>query len=161
MMIKSLLKFLTVVFLLGFAGRYVWNHNSVPKLPFFEEKLKDEAGKSHAAADWKGKYILVSYFQSWCGDCGRELPSVISLQQNIGKDKLEVVLISDEPFEKINKFKNHFKADFVFYQSEKKLKNIGINVFPTTYLLDPKGNIIASKLEGFDWNSDEIKKLMN
>jgi len=146
------------------AGGLAWNkyrnHTVIPDLPFFSQVISDESGREISGSGFKGKYILVSYFQSWCGDCARELPSIQRLSDQIGKEKLEVVLISDEDFQKINAFKDKFNSDLAFFQYKESLKKQGISVYPTTYLIDPKGKIIMSKLEGFDWASKEVLQII-
>ncbi len=152
-----------IIALFGFAlfiGIKWYRHNVVPELPFYAQDLKKEDGSLVKARSLKGKYILVSYFQSWCGDCARELPSIEKLQSDVGKEKINVVLVSDEDFVKINKFRNHFKSQLPFYQSINAFDKIGIHVFPTTYLLSPEGEILLSKLEGYDWASKDVLKLI-
>ncbi len=159
----SLNKFYKVFFVLlaiGFGINYWLKHSKVPELPFFQQKLVDLNNRPTPTEAWKNKYVLVSYFQSWCGDCARELPSIQALEDKIGADNIKVVLISDEPFSKINKFKNHFRSKLPFYQSVESFNEIGIRVFPTTYLIGPNGKLLLSKLEGFDWSSPEVLHLI-
>ena len=150
-----------VLILSAFGLNYWHKHTKVPELPFFESKFVDQNGKVFKGKEWNKTYILVSYFQSWCGDCARELPSIQKLQDKVGPDKISVVLISDEPFLKINKFKNQFSSNLPFFQSVTSFNEIGIRVFPTTYLIDPNGRLLLSKLEGYDWASPEVLKLID
>ena len=41
--------------------------------------------------------------------------------------------------------------------------SLGVHVYPTTYLLNKKGEVVLSKLEGYDWSQEKetIKKLLS
>lgn len=150
-----------IVTLAAFLAWYQYRkYTVVPTLPFFSQTLTDEFGIEKSGSQFTGKYLLVSYFQTWCGDCARELPSIQKLADEVGKEKLEVLLISDEDFQKINAFKGKFGSNLSFYRSKERLKELGIVVYPSTYLLDPKGKIKLSKLEGFDWSSNVVRQII-
>ena len=156
-------KFLTVVFVLAvlaIAGWFYKAYRTVPVLPAYENNLTDEQGKPVKIADFKGQYVLISYFQTWCGTCIQELPSISELQKIVGKDKLKVLLVSDEGMEKILHFKERHNNELDYYQSDKPLNAMSIRVFPTTYLLNKNGEVIFSKLEAYGWNSPEIVNMI-
>lgn len=134
----------------------VFSGKIAPKHPFEKSVLTDEQNKQVAIKDFKGKVIIVTYFQSWCRDCRKELPQLAALQQHFD-DKLKVLVITDEPFEISNQVKDYLKIDLLFLRSEKSLKEIGIHRFPTTYLLNKKGEIVVAKVEGIHWNTKEIQ----
>ena len=104
----------------------------------------------------RNKVTIVSYFQTWCGDCVREQPELQKLQDRFGKDSLQVIMISDEAPELIVAFRERFSSKLVYCHTPVSLKkDLGIRAFPTTYLLDKKGNIVISKVEGINWYTDE------
>jgi peroxiredoxin len=159
MITKKFLPALLIISALAIGGWLYKKYKMVPTLPAYENSFTNEQGQTVNISDYKGKYVLVSYFQTWCGDCIRELPSIEMLQNKIGPDKLKVLMVTDESTEKINHFKEKFNCTFDYYQS-KSFREQNINVFPTTYLLNKDGVVIISKLEGFDWSGDDvIKKL--
>ena len=135
----------------------VFSGKIAPKHPFEKSVLMDEQNKKVAISDFKGKVVIVTYFQSWCGDCRRELPELEALQKQF-TEQLKVLVITDEPFEISKQVKEYLKIDLPFYKSEKTLKEIGIHRFPTTYLLDKKGSVVESKVEGIHWNTKEIQE---
>jgi thiol-disulfide isomerase/thioredoxin len=143
-----------------FVLRQFLRHRIIPELPFAKTNFVDSNGEKFNPENRDQPYLVISFFQSWCGDCIRETPSIENLQKIIGPEKLEVAMVSDEPFEKIQKFKNMAKSDLDFYRSEKKLKDLNIFVYPTTYLIDKNGQIILSKLEGFDWSDKTVIDLI-
>lgn len=105
----------------------------------------------------KGKVCIVSYFQTWCGDCVKEEPQLEKLKAEIGADSLIVLLISDEPISKIKAFKSKFNSTLDFYHTSVALKrDFGVGAYPTTYLLDKNGKVKIKKVEGINWYTPEI-----
>lgn len=157
---KNIFNLVLIAAILFFAGRYLIKHHVSPSLPISKHSLSDGQGKIINVQDFKGKYVLVSYFQTWCGDCIRELPDIEQLQNRFGTEKLQVLLISDEGWEKINNFKARHNDRLPYYLSSASLDELGISVYPTTYLLDPKGEVLLSKLEKYDWSQKEVIDLI-
>lgn len=150
-----------LVALLVYIALYAYKHVLVPKMPQTSEIFQNELKNNVKVSDYKGKFVLVSYFQTWCGDCIREIPNIQSLQESVGKDKLEVLLISDEPWAKISDFKSRRQFVLPIYHSQKSMSDLGIHVFPTTYLLNNEGKLLVSKTEKYDWHNKEIVELIN
>jgi peroxiredoxin len=147
-----------IAFAIG--GWFFKSYKMVPELKTEDGELKNEPGESVQIKQFKGQYVLLSYFQTWCGDCIQELESIEALQMKVGKDKLKVLMVSDEPWKKINHFKEKHSNKLDYYQSVQSLRSQNIRVFPTTYLLDKNGTIILSKLKIFDWSGDAVIQLI-
>lgn len=131
-----------------------------PNLNADTAKLVNEFGSPVRISDYKGKYVLVNYFQTWCGDCIQELESMDALQMKIGKDRIQVMLISDEPWEKIKRFKERHGKTLDYFQSLKTLKSQNIRIFPTSFLLDQNGKVLLSKINSFEWDGSEVLRLI-
>ncbi len=144
--------------------QFIIRGGKAPEIPIDKTVLFDESGNEINLSEHKGKVMIVSYFQSWCGDCRKEQPELEALQQAVGgENKLKIFLVSDEDWTKINSVKDATKTNLTFYKSKKGLKEIGIRRFPTTYLLNKKGEVVEAKVEGINWNTkvlqNEILKL--
>ncbi len=113
--------------------------------------------------DLKGNVVIVSFFQTWCGTCAGEIQVLNELVTELNSGKLKILYISDEDINLINTYQKQFNAAHIlFAHSPKSLAGSGIYVYPTTYLLNKKGSVINSKLEGYDWSLEKetIKKLL-
>jgi thiol-disulfide isomerase/thioredoxin len=129
-----------------------------PALP----PLKYLDGKIFDPKKLEGKVYIMSYFQTWCSDCAKEQPQLQKLQEHFGKDKLEILMISDEPVGKIDTFRHFFHSGLDFYQSSMKLKSkeVGVKKFPTTYLISKQGQVEEVKVEGINWYNDKMIDLV-
>jgi peroxiredoxin len=157
---KKVLLVIIPVAALAVAAWFYKAYKTVPSLPFYEKNVISESGQVAKLDDFKNQYVLISYFQTWCGVCIRELGDIDALQMRVGKDKLKVLMVSDEDTKKIIRFKEKYCNTLDYYQSTESLNQISIRIFPTTYLLDKKGNVILSKINFFDWNSEEVLNLI-
>lgn len=111
----------------------------------------------------KGNVVIVCCYQTWCIDCARETPVLNQLATGLNADKFKIIYISDEDAGKVNLFRQRFSSDkILFTKSANRLQDFGINVYPTTFLLNKKGEVMKTKLEGYDWlkETETIKKLM-
>lgn len=136
----------------------------VPKMTFQSERLTIIGSDSTTSIDaLKGKVLLVSCYQTWCGSCAGETPVLNELSAKINSPDFMVLYISDEPEEKVNRFRQRFDSgNIVYARSAKRIGELGIRSFPSNFLINKKGEVVFTKLEGYDWVGEEknIKKLL-
>lgn len=126
------------------------------KAPEFE--AKDINGNEIKLSHFAGKIILIDFWASWCVPCRKEMPFLIDLYSDL-KDRGLVILavnVDDDP-QKVDKFFKDIKmtAEFpVIFDPENKLPSLyDLEKFPTSFLIDSKGNIV----ETFAGFTDEHK----
>lgn len=117
-------------------------------------------------SSFKGKYVLVDFWASWCGPCRQENPHVLK-EYNKYKDKNFTVLgISLDDNEE--KWKKAIKDDGMPWTQLSDLKGFknevssyyGIMGIPSTLLVDPNGLIIAKDLRG-ESLTEKLKELFD
>ena len=154
---SQLFLILSLFFILFAIGAwFIKSYKLPPALNSNVSLVESETGETISIQNYKGQYILLGYFQTWCGDCIRELRSIDELQTIVGKDKLKVIMVSDEPWEKIKRFKEKYCNTLDYYHSPQTLNSLDIRVFPTTYLLGKKGETLLSRIGNFDWSTAEV-----
>ncbi len=133
--------------------------------PDFAEK--DLAGDPLSVSGYKGKFVLVDFWATWCGPCVSELPNVLAAYKKYHDKGFEIVGISlDQDQAKLAAFlKNQGMTWAQFFDGngwENKLAlKYGIMSIPATFLLDKEGTIIAKgqSLRGGGLEAELAKQL--
>jgi thiol-disulfide isomerase/thioredoxin len=114
---------------------------------------KDTSGNNVMLSDFKGKYVLLDFWASWCGPCRRENPNVLKAYNKYHKKGIEFIGISNDDNRK--KWTEAIVKDQLPWLQVSDLKRqskvlIDNRVFgiPTNLLIDPSGKIIAKNLRG-------------
>ena len=121
--------------------------------------------------DFKGKYVYVDVWATWCGPCRAEIPSLKSVEEKYHGKNIEFVSISVDVAKDHDKWKNFvtdkslggvqlfadkdWNSDFI--------KSYGINGIPRFILIDPNGKIVKSDASrpSNPELKEELDKLLN
>jgi peroxiredoxin len=112
-----------------------------------EFTLEDIQGKTHRLADYRGKWVLVNYWATWCPPCLDEIPELISLHNaHHDKDLLVIGIAMDSGSR--NKVANFVEAHGMNYPvvmgDRKVTAQIGaVDALPVSYLYNPQGELVS------------------
>lgn len=121
-----------------------------PSIKLQELVLTDLNEQAISIENFRGKKIVLSFGASWCGNCKQELNELKKIKDAELSD-VEVIVISDEPIEKIMSFKEKNSYPFTFLKMQKPFGDIGINAIPTTYIINTNLQIKKEKVGYINW----------
>lgn len=114
-------------------------------------QLPDIDGKLVSLADLKGKILILDFWATWCPPCRQEIPGFVALQRKYQDRGLVVIGVSlDKQGPSVVKpFALQFAMNYPVLMGNKKIiTDYGIEVIPTTFIIDQQGNIVTVH-EGF------------
>ncbi|MCB1218337.1 TlpA family protein disulfide reductase [bacterium] len=115
----------------------------------------DLNGQFHSLEDYRGKWVYVDFWASWCAPCMRELPSVIALDQEF-QNSNEVAVISvslddDSTLKDLENIRSKYMIDYpVVYEGSgwdsSNRQSWCVDAIPATFLIDPEGNVVYNEI---------------
>lgn len=135
------------------------NLNSGTPAPEFVQN--DVTGKPVSLSSFRGKYVLLDFWASWCGPCRQESPSLRQIYEDFKDRKFTILGISLDAADSKALWLEAIKNDKLSWTQVSDLKHwdnqvaklYSVRSIPETFLIDPNGIIIARGL-----NHEELRK---
>lgn len=116
----------------------------------------DTLGKPVSLSSYRGKYVLVDFWASWCGPCRQENPNVVSAHNKYKEKGFDVLGVSLDRSDAKDKWIKAIHDDQLWWSHVSDLQfwknavavQYGIQAIPQNLLIDPQGKIIARNLRG-------------
>ncbi len=116
-------------------------------------------GETQTLADYKGKWVVVNFWATWCAPCVAELPALAEFKKHYEKQKLEVLLLGlgNETREQFNAFLYKHKIEGIRSGKDENstaFHSFDGNSIPTSLIINPKGEVVGRVVGDLDWMSE-------
>jgi thiol-disulfide isomerase/thioredoxin len=108
--------------------------------------LPDLEGRSVSLSDFRGKWVIVNYWATWCPPCLDEIPDLVDFYEN---NRADVVVLGID-YEEVNEdylkefVDTHFMSYPVLRMDPVPVTTLGpVLGLPTTYIISPQGERMA------------------
>ena len=121
--------------------------------------LMSAHGSDISLSDYKGKFVLLNFWATWCPPCVKEMPALNQLHNKLnGSNGLEVVGIHVGPaLATVKQFLKDKPVDFdIVIDKNMSLSGWPVSGLPTTFLISPSGKLIYKATGEREWDSDEM-----
>lgn len=113
-------------------------------------ELPDVDGQVQSLDQYKGKWVIVNYWATWCGTCLKELPDLVSLHEGNKNKDIVVVGVNFESInpDRLKAFVAKHSIPYPVLRTEPVPRTpLGpVPALPTTYIIDPTGKTIAGEV---------------
>lgn len=124
--------------------------------PNFTQKTPD--GREVSLADYRGKYVLVEFWASWCGPCRAESPNMTKVYNEYKNRNFDILGVSIDNEKDREKWLRAIRDDQLAWTQVSDLKGrdnevamrYHVQAIPQNFLVGPSGKIVATNLRGDD-----------
>lgn len=111
--------------------------------------LKDTESKKHTLSQYKGKWVIVNYWATWCPPCLEEVPDLVALYDSRkNKDVMIIGVAFDyQSAKEVAEYVDDMLMSYpIVLGDDEVTKQIGsAEVLPTSYIYNPRGELVKTK----------------
>ena len=132
-------------------------------VPVPEAVLLDAEDGEHALADYKGKWVVLNFWATWCAPCREEMPSLDRLQVAMPEIAVVPVATGRNDVGQIVKFYGEAGVTSLRVLRDPKsglAHQMGVLGLPVTLIVNPEGQEVARLIGDAAWDSAEAQTVL-
>ncbi len=115
--------------------------------------------------EFKGKWVVLNFWATWCPPCRTEMPGLGRLQTELGSDTFEVVTVATgrNGVPQIEKFFAEAGVTHLAALRDPKSElahSLGVMGLPVTLILNPEGAEVGRLMGDAEWDSPEARAVL-
>ena len=125
--------------------------------------LLDAEDGQHSLAEYRGKWVVLNFWATWCAPCRREMPSLERLQAAMPEIAVVPVATGRNAVEGIRRFFAEAGVETLPILRDPKselARAMHVMGLPVTVILDPEGREVARLIGDAEWDSDSAKAVL-
>ncbi len=130
-----------------------------PATPASDFTLPNIDGGEQSLSEMHGKWVLLTFFATWCGPCASEMPSLQDLHRSLADEGLVVMAVSTDrsSSQVVDYIRNRALTFPVLLDSEGRVaRAYGASAIPLSYLIDPSGLMVGMARGAHDWGGFKL-----
>lgn len=125
--------------------------------------LETPDGKTVSLQQYRGSWVILNFWATWCPPCRTEMPSLDKLQSSFKTSRLIVSTVNvQQSVDTVEQFKRNYGIDLpVLLDTTGTIsQHYGLTGLPETWLISPAGRPLA-KIEGpLNWHNTSLVKTL-
>jgi thiol-disulfide isomerase/thioredoxin len=121
--------------------------------------LLDSHGRPVALSGFRGRWVLLNFWATWCEPCREEMPSMEQLGRHLGEQRLAVLAVNQrENAAVVNRFMRSLGLNFItpLDTTGRVAGYYRVYGIPMSYLIEANGQVTAMKSGPMDWSSSAV-----
>lgn len=114
----------------------------------FQFRFEDSKGKVHRLSDYKGRWVLVNFWATWCPPCLEEIPDLVALYKERQDIMVIGIAMDYEDKEIVMEYAQALSIPYPVVLGSREIASQldELSMLPSTYLFDPDGKPAARKV---------------
>lgn len=122
-------------------------------------------GSTHTLAEFRGRWVLLNFWATWCAPCRAEMPMLSALQTDLGGEDFAVVTLATgrNPPPAIARFFDEIGVDNLpAYIDPRQVlaRPMGVMGLPVTVILNPEGQEVGRLIGEADWAGESARAIL-